>query len=403
MSAHMHPSESIVSSKDTVLEGKRILLAITGSIAAVECFDLARELIRHGALVRVVMSREAQKVVTPCAMEFATGSPAILDIGGQVEHVTLCGEHHGKFDLLLISPCTSNTISKLANGIDDTPVTTVGVTAIGSGMPVLIAPAMHASMYTNIAVQKNVRALERMGVEFIGPHFKERKAKIAAVDEIVARVIRRLGKRDYVGRRVLVIGGSSEEPIDEMRVISNRGTGETALSLAREAYLRGAEVDLWMGKHSVEIPSFIRTREFKQVRELVEMADEVRHDLVLVPAALSDYAPEKFQGKIPSGKDKVIMELRPLPKLLAKLRERECTLVAFKAEYGVDERELVRRARDRLESNRLDAIIANDLSRVGRGTTEVIILAKDGMLGRASGSKAMVAGRVLDEILKVMK
>jgi len=399
----MHPAESIASSKDGVLEERRILLGITGSIAAVQCFDLARELIRHGARVRVVMSQEAQKVVTPCAMEFATGSPPILSIGGQVEHVALCGEHHDKFDLFLISPCTSNTISKLANGIDDTPVTTMGITAIGSGMPVLIAPAMHASMYTNMAVQENLRALQKMGVEFIGPHVRQGKARIADIDEIVARVIRRLGRMDYAGKKVLVIGGSSEEPIDEMRVISNRGTGETALCLAREAYLRGADVDLWMGRHSVKIPSYIRTREFREVRELVEMAEEVHHDLVLVPAALSDYAPNKLPGKIPSGRDKVVLELYPLPKLLGKLREKQCTLVAFKAEYGVDERELVQRARERLQANRLDAIIANDLSRVSRTATEVIILAKDGMLGRATGSKAVVASRILDEILKVMR
>ena len=261
----MHPSETILCAKSRKLFGKRIVLGITGSIAAVECLELARELIRHGAEVRAVLTPEAQKIITPCSMVFATGHEVVTSIDGWVQHVDLLGNSPAKADLLLIAPCTANTISKIACGIDDTPVTTMATTALGSKTPVMIALAMHAAMFENPIVQTNISALKYIGLDFVGPRMEEGKAKVATNEEIVEAVLRRLGKGDYRGRRVLVIGGSSEEPIDDMRVITNRGTGETAVELARAAYERGADVELWMGRCSVPLPSFIPTRRYVTV------------------------------------------------------------------------------------------------------------------------------------------
>ena len=398
----MHPSESIRCTKSTILSGKRVVLGITGSIAAVESLELARELIRHGAEIQAVMTPDALKIITVHTMEFATGNPVILDIDGRVQHVSLLGDYPDKADILLIAPCTANTISKIAAGIDDTPVTTMATTAIGSKVPVMIAPAMHSSMYIHPVIQKNVLALKELGVEFAGPHMEGKKARLASIDEIVSYVIRKLGKGDYRGKSILIIGGSSEEPIDDMRIITNKGTGETAVQLALASFERGADVELWMGRASVPLPSFIPTRRFNTVGDLLKMTSEADHDVVIVPAALSDYAPKKSGGKIPSGNEEIVLHLTRCPKIIESLRSKKCVLVGFKAESGVGEKELERRARSRLKAIGLDMVVANDLINVTEHETKVVMVSKSGK-STASGTKRHVADAVLDELARVTK
>src|SRR3972149_2457750 len=182
------------------LKGKTIVLGITGSIAAVRCVELARELMRHGASVHAVMTKEAQKIIHPEAMRYATGNRVITEITGAVEHVGFCGIG-GKASLLLIAPCTANTIGKLAHGIDDTTVTTFATTAFSSGIPIIIVPAMHGSMYDNPIVIENIGKLTQLGVEFINPVIEEGAAKIAGKEEIVLRVERALGRKTLSGKR----------------------------------------------------------------------------------------------------------------------------------------------------------------------------------------------------------
>ena len=391
----MHPSRSILGMKSSKLQGKRIVLGITGSIAAVECVELARELIRHGAEVHAVMSEEGAKLITPYAMEFATGNAVTTCIDGKVQHVDLFGNAADRADLLLIAPCTANTISKIANGIDDTPVTTCATVALGSGTPVLIAPAMHAAMFNNPFVAENIQALKKNGVGFIGPRMVEGKAKIAEKNEIVEAAIRRLGTNEYQGKRVLVIGGSSEEPIDDMRTISNRGTGETAVELAIAAHELGAEVELWMGRCSVSIPDFISIKRFRTVADLLAMIDVIDQDLVLVPAALSDFAPEPSGGKIPTDRDKVTLHLHAMPKVLPLICRKGSKVVGFKAESGVGEAQLLRKANACSKNAGLDAIVANDLKDVVPGRTKVVYMSKDDAPVIFEGSKTSVAKDIL--------
>ena len=398
----MHPSDSIRSAKGRQLEGRRIVLGMCGSIAAVESFDLVRELIRYGAEVHVVMTPEAEKLMTPCTMEFASGHPVITALTGAVEHVSLLGDYPGRADLLLVSPCTANTLSKMALGIDDTPVTTMATIAIGSRIPVLVAPAMHLAMFENAAVQRNLRTLREMGVEMIGPVVRGKKARVASVDEIAGRVLAALSKGDLKGRRVLVIGGSSEEMIDSVRVVTNTGTGETAVQIARAAQERGAEVELWAGRMSVPLPAGIEHRSFRGVEDLLEMVDEVDHDAVIVPASLSDYAPVRAEGKVPSGKRSWTIELLPLTKVLPALRGHTRVLVGFKAEVGVGRKELVDRARSRLVEHGLDVIVANDLKDVGPERTRAVVITADGGQWQHEGTKRELAEKVLDEVVKVL-
>ena len=394
----MHPSEGIRSAKSRLLEGKRIVLGITGSIAAVECFNLARELIRHGADVQAVMSPEALKLVTPDAMRFATGNEVITELDGRTQHVDLLGSYDDHADLLLIFPCTANTLSKMALGIDDTAVTTMSTIAIGGGVPVIVAPAMHASMLEHPAVKKNMNTLREMGVEFVGPRMEEKKAKVATVEEIAAAVARRLGPMDLAGRKVFVIGGASEEPIDDVRVITNRSTGETAVQLAMAAWLRGADVELWAGRMSHPVPSYIERRDFQSVRDLLDMVNGEAKDIVIVPAALSDYAARPSRGKIPSNLASLRIDLEPLPKVLPALRHSARVLVGFKAEVGPSDDELLRRARARMEEYGLDLIVANDLGKVSKGETSSFLLRSDGTVERYEGSKEGLAHRILDEV-----
>ncbi|TLZ71057.1 MAG: hypothetical protein E6K10_06165, partial [Methanobacteriota archaeon] len=222
----VHPSKRIHGAKSEKLKGKLVVLAVTGSIAAVETVKLARELIRHGAEVVPVLSKDATEIVHPNALHFATGREAITRIDGSVPYIELVGTD-GTADLLLIAPATSNTIAKVAMGIDDTVVTTFAQNALGAGIPIVIAPAMHETMYNNPLIAGHIRTLEKLGVEFVTPKFEEEKAKLADTEEIVERVIRRIGTRELEGKRVVVITGSTAEPIDDVRVVTNRTTGET--------------------------------------------------------------------------------------------------------------------------------------------------------------------------------
>ncbi len=395
----MHPSEAIKASKGKELLGKIIVLGVTGSIAAVESVKLARELIRHGADLHPVMSEAARIIIHPNALEFATGKRAVLELDWSVQHVDLCGSR-GEADLLLIAPSTANTISKMASGIDDTPVTTFATTAMGSGRPIMVAPAMDASMYDHPIVRENIAKLDRHGVEFVKPMLEEEKAKLAEVDVIVARVIRKLGPQDMEGKRVLVVAGATEEPIDDVRVLSNVSTGETGVELARSAFFRGADVTLWMGRCSVPIPSYVETRRFETAGDLLSMVGDADADIIVVPAAVSDYIPEKKEGKIPSTLKSVKLELTPGRNVIGEIRKGfEGTLVGFKLEAGVKQAELLEKSQARLKEHGMDFIVANDIHNVKKGRTEVILVDDKGKWQEFKGTKSEVSWDLWGAIL----
>ena len=220
------------------LAGKEIVIGVTGSIAAVETVRLIHALRRKGAVVQPVMSTAAQGIIHPDALTYASGRQTITRLSGMVEHVTYCGDG-GSASLLLIAPCTANTIGKIACGIDDTPVATFATTALGSGMPVLVVPAMHHSMYRHPAVTRNIKTLESWGVGFAGPRIGEGKAKIADSDEIVLRCERAILGRPLAGKKVLVTSGACREPVDDVRVLTTRSSGRMGRELALEAFRLG--------------------------------------------------------------------------------------------------------------------------------------------------------------------
>lgn len=390
----MHPSQEIFCEKSTKLRGKTIVMGITGSIAATECFGTIRELVRHGADVYPVLTEAAAKLVAPDALEFASGHKPVTELTGRTEHVDMVGSSLSA-DLLLIYPATANTISKIACGIDDTTVTSMATVAIGAGIPVAIAPAMHESMYRNPAVAENMEKLRFWGVDFIGPRTDGVRAKVASREEVVAWTFRMLSNNYLSGKRLLVIGGRSEEPIDSMRIITNRSTGMMAVALATRAFERGADVELWMGGCSVELPDYIPTRRFERVSDLAEMVEGVDHNIVLVPAALADFTPHEFtEGKIASDSG-FELGLDPVPKVLPMVRSKCDTVIGFKAESGLTRDELVSRARSRLEKYGLAAVIANDVDVVGMKSSSAILVTGDSAKD-ISGTKAEVSDAILD-------
>jgi len=396
----MHPSEAITGTASDLLKGRTIVLGITGSIAAVESFDLARDLMRHGARVVPVLTPEAQRLVTPCSLAFATGQEPIVELDGRAQHVSLLGDVQGRADLLLIAPATANTICKIACGIDDTPVTTMASVALGSGVPIVIAPAMHGAMFNNPMVAEAIERLKSVGVGFVGPRMEGRKAKIADREETVHAVIRRLSQGLMKGRRVLVIGGSSAESIDDMRIVTNRGTGETAVALALAAYHEGADTELWMGRCTVPLPAFLRIRRFEAVGDLLEMIKEVDHDLALVPAALSDFTFDRERGKLPSEAKATALQLKSVPKVLPSLKERCPKVIGFKAESGLGEEGLIAEARASLKRYGLAAVAANDLKDVRPGSTRIVLVKARGRKV-LEGSKAEVARLLIAEAARL--
>jgi len=397
----MHPSEEIRGVKSNKLSNKRIVLGVTGSIAAVECVKLSRELIRHGAEVFPVMTRSATRIIHPDSLEFATGNKPIIELSGKTEHVSFCGLVKEPVNLLLICPCTANTISKIARGIDDTSVTTFATTAIGSGVPILIVPAMHLSMYDHKILQNNITKCKKIGIKFVDPYLSGNKAKMANIDEIVAHVIREIGKCDLVNKKILVIGGSTAESIDDVRVISNLSSGKTAVSLVKNAFYRGADVELWYGCSQEPIPDYIKTIRFVSIYDILKLlkTKNIKNfGAILVCAALADYIPEKHTGKITSKKNKLVLELSQAPKIINHIRKivPKSKIVGFKVESKKDK--LKEKALELLKIDNLDFVVANTVSAFGSNSNEIWIFGKNKKTIHKKGTKDILADTILDAV-----
>ncbi len=368
------------------LEGKTIVLAVTGSIAAVETVKCAHALRRRGAVVQAVLSEAAAGIISPEALTYATGRQAITRCTGLVEHVVYCGEG-GEADLLLIAPCTANTIGKIACGIDDTTVTTFATTALGRGMPVVLVPAMHESMYRHPAVVGNLERLRTWGIDVVDPKIEEGKAKIADTDRIVLAAERALSGKPLIGKKVLITSGACAEPVDDVRVLTTRSTGMMGRALAHEAYRLGAEVTV---VHSSSVPAVrnIPVSTAAEMREAVlQCCREEGVDIYVSAAAISDYAPERREGKIPSGTAQTI-RLEPLPKLLDEVMA-SCRPVTVAFKLGWDAEEQAAAMLDKGAA----MVVANAPPTMGAAEGSFVLVTKDGR-EPVAGSKEEVAAAI---------
>ncbi len=376
--------------KSSLLKDKKIVLGVTGSISAVESVKLIHELRRHGAEVYPVVTESSKKIIHPASLEYASENKVVEELTGAIEHVRLVEDS----DLFLVAPSTANTLSKMAHGIDDSPVTSVFSNALEK-IPIIVVPAMHLNMYTNPIIVKNIEVLKSFGVTFVEPEVEESKAKIADYQTIVAEVIRALHD-ELRDRKICIIGGSSYENIDDVRIITNNSTGETAVDIAMMAYYLGADIKLFLGNVRVEIPRFLKFENFTNLASLVSKIDEIgKSDIVIVPAALSDFTVVKKKGKISTEKS-FSATLKPTPKFLKLLRAKyKGKIVGFKAEYGVSRDELISRARKRMVEYSLDMVVANDLKNVKPGLTKVVVI-KGSEKTDLEGEKTEVAKRILE-------
>ena len=406
-----HTSKEIIGTKSKELEDKKIILCITGSVAAIKSTEVARELMRRGADVYAVMTKAAQQIIHPDMVEWATGNPVVSELTGQIEHVKYAGQHSEKADLILVAPSTANTIGKVACGIDDTPVTTTLTTGIGADIPVIIAPAMHESMYNHPIVNENIETLRRIGIEVLMPRFEEGKAKIPGTEEIVQAVINRITvEKDLAGKRIMITAGPTRAYLDAFRYITNPSSGKMGVALAQNALARGAEVTIIYGPGEAKPPRTAKIIEIKTTEEMLNAViselRETKYDAAILSAAAADYGPaERRMEKTPSGRQEWVIYLKPLPKVVENVKkiDPEVFLIGFKAEYAISDEELIDRAYKRMKGAGMDLIVANDVARektgFGTDTNEVFIIDPEHRVTHLNlQPKIEIAKRILDEI-----
>lgn len=386
-----------VEAKSQRLLGRRIALGITGSIAAIEAPKIARELLRHGATVRAYMTPEARRIIHPNAMEFATQEDVVTRLTGRLEHLE-------EFDLVLVAPATATTISKIVNGIADTPVTAL---ALSTKARVVIAPAMHDSMYENPIFKENMERLKALGYRLVDPRFEESRAKLAGLGEIVDACIAELTERELEGKRVLVTAGPTIEYLDPVRILTNKSSGKMGIEVAKEAYFRGAKVRLVYGFGTEVPPSYLDVVKVETAEEMLRAVElEIaRCDIFVAAAAVADFSPQAAKEKIESRSGGFELKLTPTPKILANVIGSKAFKVGFKALHDVSEDILVKKARELIEEHRLSLVVANDVAKgVFRSESdEVYLVDRTGVTHVPRAPKAEVARQMWDRIVEMMR
>jgi phosphopantothenoylcysteine decarboxylase/phosphopantothenate--cysteine ligase len=389
-----------------VIQGRNILLGITGSIAAYKSADIARRLIDEGAEVHVVMTEAAARFITPYTLEALTGHRVCSDLfQDPYSHINLSK----KADLFLLAPVTANTINKLSCGIADNLLSNLWLTFEG---PVVMAPAMNERMYRHAIVQNNIKLLQKSGVKFVGPVSgslacgDEGVGKMAEVSSIVEAAIAVLSPKDLKGYSVLVTAGPTREAIDPVRYISNRSSGKMGYALAQAANRRGAQVRLISGPSSETPPESVA---LVSVETAAEMEKAVMQfvsgaDVLIMSAAVSDFMPSQ-KSKVKHDKSNFkSLKLKRTNDILWKVgqQRRTCFLAGFAAETG----STLERTRKKIKEKNLDLIVLNNVSEEGAGfevdTNIVTIIDKKGnSTDYPIMKKIDVANVILDKIVEL--
>ncbi|MFB5611571.1 MAG: bifunctional phosphopantothenoylcysteine decarboxylase/phosphopantothenate--cysteine ligase CoaBC [Nitrosopumilaceae archaeon] len=360
-----HPSLDIVGTHGTELSGKRIVLCVAGSVAVYKAIELARLLMRHGADVVCVASSAATKLVKPDYFKWATGNNVITKLTGDLEHIDVAD--YKRSDLIIVYPGTANTLGKLANGIDDTPISTVLTVGFGSKIPIVMALAMHASMYDNKAVRKNIDFLKGK-VDFVSPVMIEGKAKAAEPEDVLNYVLKKFGFSSALhNKRILMTAGPTIEYIDPVRVVTNLSSGKTGVLLASELVSAGAKVTLVYGPGTAEPPNGVKVIHVKTSMEMfdaVKKEMKKKFDIVILAAAASDYTVQNnSKSKIKSSQKSLQIKLKQVPKIINHIKkwQKDTFLVGFKAETNLSKKKLEESARKKMKESKADLIIANDI------------------------------------------
>jgi phosphopantothenoylcysteine decarboxylase/phosphopantothenate--cysteine ligase len=397
---------------------RRVALGVTGGIAAYKAAEVLRGLQRAGCSVRVCMTKRACEFITPLTFRALSGSHVIVDDYAPdnpdpIAHITFSQT----IDLLLVAPATADIIAKFANGIADDFLST---TYLAANAPVLIAPAMNTTMWNHPATRRNMERLQADGVYVVEPDAGEMACgtvgpgRLSEPERIVAAAlaILREGARaqDLRGERVLITAGATREEIDPVRFLTNRSSGRMGFALARAAHERGAEVTVVAGHTTQEPPSQVRTLRASSAEEMRDavMKEIERATVFIAAAAVSDYRPAKRSAnKLKKSDDALSLALEPTPDILAEVSRTKhdgLILVGFAAETE----NVIKHAQEKLHRKRLDAIVANDVTRAGAGfdkETNIITLITQGNapLELPLMSKLDAAHRVLDEVARLRR
>ena len=390
-----------------MIKGRRIVLGVTGSVAAYKAVELLRALQKRGAEVRVALTESGAKFVSPLTFEALTGYPVFLEPvperSPEIRHTSLAqwGE------LLLIAPATANTLAKIAAGIGDTSVTDLAL-CFQKG---IVAPAMNVRMYENPVTKRNLRLLKELGWEVVEPAEgylackEEGKGRLAPIEEIVDAAFYWFAPKLLKGRKVVVTAGPTREYLDPVRFISNPSSGKMGYALAKAAKALGARVVLISGPTCLRVPYGVELVKVESVEELKGAALEhfKDADVYVSAAAVGDYRPKSYSpSKIKKGEGTLTLELERTPdvlKLVGSLKRAGQVVVGFAAETD----DLLENAKRKLSGKNLDAVVANDVRSGVFGSDETTLyFVTEGSVERISGTKEEAALRVMELISKLL-
>ena len=394
------------------MNGKNVVLGITGGIAAYRAAQIAREMTKRGAHVYCILTRNATNFITQQTMETLTGNPAVVDMFArpdkwEVEHIALAK----RADVFLVAPASANFIGKVASGVADDMLTT---TVMATRAPLLIAPAMNSNMYENPVTQRNMQTLKTLlRAQFIEPKVgllacnDVGKGHIADDETILEAVERALTPGDLTGKKVLVTAGPTREALDPVRFLTNRSSGRMGYALAEAAARRGAEVTLVSGPVALECPTGVRREFVESTQDLYCAMERLcrEQDVIIQAAAPADYRPTHIAGQKIKKADGEALELKLVenPDVAAMVGSKKRpgqALVAFAAET----QNLSENAAKKLDKKNVDFIVGNDVTRPGAGfdvdTNIITIFDRSGATELPMMKKTEVADKILDHVLK---
>jgi len=393
-----------------MLNGKTIILGVTGSIAAYKAVDLASQLARSDATVNVIMTEAATEFVAPLTFQTIARRPVItemfeLDSESNIQHISLAEAA----DAIVIAPATANIIAKLAAGIADDILC---CTVLASKAPVFIAPAMDASMYENPVTQDNLSKLRARNFITVGPVFgrlasgKQGLGRLADTEDIMDAIRQVLGRNeDLAGRYIVVTAGGTQESIDPVRYITNRSSGKMGYALAEAARDRGAEVTLITAPTSLARPAGMQVVEVVTAQEMYQATKDAisQADALIMASAVADFRPtQTAKDKIKKGQGRLTLELEQTPDILGSIKG-DFVKVGFAAESS----NLVENARHKLAQKGLDLIVANDItasdSGFGSDNNRATIVDREGKIDDLPlMPKTELANKVLDRVAKLL-
>lgn len=386
---------------------KKILLGVTGSVAAYKAAELIRLLKKNDFFVQVVLTKSAKQFVTPLTLQALSGNPVLENMwepseGNGMEHINLSRTA----DLILIAPTSGNFIAKLANGLADDLLTNL---CLARSCPLLVAPAMNVEMFENNATQRNLKAIKEDGVLISGPDLGEQACgevglgRLINFESLMLDIKKALTPQIFINKKILISSGATVEKIDEARAITNLSSGLMGLNLAKTAYTMGADVTVVSGNSNYELPQCIKKISAKNHEAMYQsiVSNIENNDIYISAAAISDYKPSYTKGKIKKGSNLISIDLEKTKDILSYVGENfsHKFLVGFAAESE----NVVENGKNKLLSKNLDIVIGNEIKEsMGKTKASMVIIDHDKNTILPKAEKDLQSRIILEYIFKLL-